>query len=64
MGAILGHISGGAKAETFQPMNINFGLFPPLEGTDPKGKRLRGRNRKQAMSARALKDFDAWLTEN
>ncbi len=44
-------------------MNVNFGLFPPVEGTDERGKRLRGRKRKQAMSARALRDFDAWLTE-
>jgi methylenetetrahydrofolate--tRNA-(uracil-5-)-methyltransferase len=63
MGAILGHITGGSIAETFQPMNVNFGLFPPIEGTDDRGKRLRGRARKQVMSARALVDFDAWLAE-
>ncbi len=63
MGAILNHITAGAEAETFQPMNVNFGLFPPVEGTDERGKRLRGRKRKQAMSARALRDFDAWLAE-
>jgi methylenetetrahydrofolate--tRNA-(uracil-5-)-methyltransferase len=63
MGAILGHITGGSIAETFQPMNVNFGLFPPLEGTDERGKRLRGRARKQAMSKRALNDFDAWLAQ-
>ncbi len=63
MGAILGHITGGAEAETFQPMNVNFGLFPPVEETNPKGKRLRGRARKQAMSARALKDFVVWVAE-
>jgi methylenetetrahydrofolate--tRNA-(uracil-5-)-methyltransferase len=55
MGALLSHITGGADATTFQPMNVNFGLFPPIEGT------LRGKERKQALSARALHDFDAWL---
>ncbi len=55
MGALLNHITGGADATTFQPMNVNFGLFPPIEGT------LRGKERKQALSARALHDFDAWL---
>jgi methylenetetrahydrofolate--tRNA-(uracil-5-)-methyltransferase len=55
MGALLGHITGGADATTFQPMNVNFGLFPPLPGT------LRGKERKQALSARALSDFDEWL---
>ncbi len=77
MGAILGHITGGAEADTFQPMNVNFGLFPPVVGTDEtrgedgrqpgqgqkKPRRLRGRKRKQAMSKRALKDFDAWLAQ-
>ena len=55
IGALLGHITGGADATTFQPMNVNFGLFPPIEGT------LRGKERKQALSERALNDFDAWL---
>jgi methylenetetrahydrofolate--tRNA-(uracil-5-)-methyltransferase len=55
MGALLNHITGGADAATFQPMNVNFGLFPPIEGT------LRGKERKQALAARALGDFDRWL---
>ncbi len=62
LGAILAHVTGGADAETFQPMNVNFGLFPPLD-TDhlPKKQRPRGADRKRALSARALADFDAWL---
>jgi len=60
LGALLGHITGGAESETFQPMNVNFGLFPPLD-MPAKGKgRLRGRARKQAYTARALADLDAW----
>ncbi|HYD04221.1 MAG TPA: methylenetetrahydrofolate--tRNA-(uracil(54)-C(5))-methyltransferase (FADH(2)-oxidizing) TrmFO, partial [Reyranella sp.] len=55
MGALLNHITGGADAATFQPMNVNFGLFPPIEGT------FRGKERKQALAARALADFDRWL---
>src|SRR5579864_9561652 len=51
MGAILGHITGGADATTFQPMNVNFGLFPPISGSS------KGKERKQAMAARALDDF-------
>ncbi len=62
MGALLGHITGGATAETFQPMNVNFGLFPPLHDDAGAGrKRLRGRDRKQALSARALADLAGWL---
>ena len=56
MGAILSHITGGGNADTFQPMNVNFGLFPPI--MDPagvKGKEL-GRERKKAMALRALDD--------
>ncbi len=55
MGALLGHITGGADATTFQPMNINFGLFPPIAGS------FKGKERKQAMAVRALRDFDEWL---
>ena len=65
LGALLGHITGGAVAETFQPMNVNFGLFPPLAepfaGSPPGAKPPRGRARKQALSARALADLAAWL---
>jgi methylenetetrahydrofolate--tRNA-(uracil-5-)-methyltransferase len=59
MGALLGHITWGANAETYQPMNINFGLFPP---PDEKigGRRNKG-NRKQAITSRALRDLDVWL---
>ena len=56
-GALLAHITGGADAKTFQPMNINFGLFPPLESTS----RVRGGDRKKAMAHRALVDLAAWL---
>lgn len=54
MGALLAHITGGADAETFQPMNVNFGLFPPL-ANPPKG-----RERKRAYCERALEAADAW----
>jgi methylenetetrahydrofolate--tRNA-(uracil-5-)-methyltransferase len=55
LGALLGHITGGAAAETFQPMNVNFGLFPDLD------TRIKGRDRKLAYSRRALADLDGWL---
>jgi methylenetetrahydrofolate--tRNA-(uracil-5-)-methyltransferase len=58
-GALLAHITGGATAETFQPMNVNFGLFPPI-GPGPDGKRLKKRERKPAISARALADLATW----
>lgn len=60
MGAILSHITGGADSETFQPMNINFGLFPGIEGKNEKGKPLRGREKKKAQSARALDEIKGW----
>ena len=62
MGAILNHVTVGADADTFQPMNTNFGLFPPLD-TDhlPKKQRPRGRDRKAKLSERALADMDAWI---
>ncbi len=66
MGALLDHITGGADAKTFQPMNINFGLFPPIDAPKPaEGKRLRGkekgRARKKAMAMRALGDIKRWV---
>ena len=61
-GALIGHITGGADASTFQPMNVNFGLFPPLDPV-PGQKRIKGRDRKAALSARALADLEIWETE-
>ena len=55
LGALLGHITGGADAETFQPMNVNFGLFPPFD------ERVRRTDRKKAYTSRAGKALDAWL---
>ena len=55
LGALLTHITSGANAETFQPMNVNFGLFPPIETA------ARGRERKRALAVRALADLEAWL---
>lgn len=61
LGALLAHVTGGAHAETFQPMNVNFGLFPPIELTDARGRPLRGDVRKRAFTIRALADLEAWL---
>ncbi len=73
IGALVNHITGGhietidAGPRSFQPMNVNFGLFPPLDFS-PKaegGRRLRGPEKavakKKAMSARAMADLEAWL---
>ena len=57
LGALLHHITAGADEKTFQPMNVNFGLFPDL----PPQPRVRGKDRKKAMSARALAYLDQWL---
>ncbi len=73
-GALVEHITGGhisekkkGKAGSFQPMNVNFGLFPPIDNMprEVDGKRLRGKDkgrlRKQLMARRALLDLGAWL---
>ena len=54
------HITGGAMtADSFQPMNVNFGLFPELP-TDECGRRPRGRDRKAAYAKRALASLHQW----
>ena len=58
MGALIHHITGGAEARTFQPMNVNFGLFPPVEA---KGGRRGRAARYPAYTERAKQDFSAWL---
>lgn len=72
-GALLNHVTGGHILDeanpgpsSFQPMNVNFGLFPPIDvPKEPGAKRLRGeeksREKKRWMSRRALADFTAWL---
>jgi methylenetetrahydrofolate--tRNA-(uracil-5-)-methyltransferase len=77
LGSLLGHITGGhietiePGTRSFQPMNINFGLFPPLATLPtkkPDGTRLRGNEKtvakKQALSARALADLDRWIADH
>jgi len=73
MGALLGHITGGhilrdePGPRSFQPMNVNFGLFPPVETpkTDAEGKRLKGKDKtrakKRAMTDRAKTAFAEWI---
>jgi methylenetetrahydrofolate--tRNA-(uracil-5-)-methyltransferase len=56
LGALVGHITGGADADTYQPMNVNFGLMPPLEG--PKAKKA---DRKKLYTVRARAAFQSWL---
>ena len=58
MGALVTHITGGAEAKSFQPMNVNFGLFPPLEGV--RGGRRGRKERYKAYTDRAKADFSAW----
>jgi methylenetetrahydrofolate--tRNA-(uracil-5-)-methyltransferase len=56
-GALLAHITGGADAKTFQPMNVNFGLFPDFA----PGTKVRGKDRKRTMAHRAIADLQGWL---
>ena len=58
MGALVTHITGGAEAKTFQPMNVNFGLFPPI---DAKGGRKGRKDRYKAYTDRAKDAFTGWL---
>ncbi|WP_340313975.1 methylenetetrahydrofolate--tRNA-(uracil(54)-C(5))-methyltransferase (FADH(2)-oxidizing) TrmFO [Rhizorhabdus argentea] len=62
LGALLGHITGGADADSYQPMNVNFGLFPPVEGA--RGGRKRKADRKAMYAERAEEDLRAWMAAN
>jgi methylenetetrahydrofolate--tRNA-(uracil-5-)-methyltransferase len=73
LGALVAHVTGGHIAGgkgSFQPMNVNFGLFPEIDAPthDEHGKKLkgvdRGKAKKRAMAERALRDLDAWLDES
>ncbi|MGR3594151.1 MAG: methylenetetrahydrofolate--tRNA-(uracil(54)-C(5))-methyltransferase (FADH(2)-oxidizing) TrmFO [Limimaricola soesokkakensis] len=59
MGALVTHITGGAEAKTFQPMNVNFGLFPPLDGV--RGGRRGRKDRYKGYTDRAKEDWQGWL---
>ena len=73
LGALINHITGGhiaiidAGPPSFQPMNVNFGLFPPIAG-ETRGEKVRGAEkglaRKAAISLRAARDLDAWLNQD
>ncbi|WP_208432824.1 methylenetetrahydrofolate--tRNA-(uracil(54)-C(5))-methyltransferase (FADH(2)-oxidizing) TrmFO [Bartonella taylorii] len=73
LGALLNHITGGhivieeTERKSFQPMNINFGLFPPIASLKHSGKRLPSKEKKiakkQAITARALDDCIRWLKD-
>ncbi|MFQ6775639.1 methylenetetrahydrofolate--tRNA-(uracil(54)-C(5))-methyltransferase (FADH(2)-oxidizing) TrmFO [Cereibacter sphaeroides] len=58
MGALVTHITGGAEAKSFQPMNVNFGLFPPI---DARGGRRGRKDRYKAYTDRAKAAFTEWL---
>ena len=60
-GALITHITGGAEAKTFQPMNVNFGLFPPVDGL--KGGRKGRKDRYKAYTDRAKAAWHIWLGE-
>jgi methylenetetrahydrofolate--tRNA-(uracil-5-)-methyltransferase len=67
IGALVEHITGGhLTGSKFQPMNINYGLLPPLDApkVDEAGVKIplkeRGRAKKRLMSIRALRDLEAW----
>jgi methylenetetrahydrofolate--tRNA-(uracil-5-)-methyltransferase len=55
LGALLGHITGGADSASYQPMNVNFGLFPPVEG------KARKADRKRAYTKRAEEALERWI---
>jgi methylenetetrahydrofolate--tRNA-(uracil-5-)-methyltransferase len=65
MGALLAHITGvhacARDPGAFQPMNVNFGLFPPLPEPEGQRRKERGGARKRSLATRALAELEPWL---
>ncbi len=61
LGALLAHITGDAEAESYQPMNVNFGMFPPVGPLNEAGRKLKKPDRKLAYTGRAKADLVSWL---
>ena len=61
LGALLSHITGDAEAESYQPMNVNFGLFPPVGPFNEAGRKMKKPDRKLAYTGRAKADLSGWL---
>ena len=61
LGAMLRHITTEADTTDFQPMNINFGLFPPINDRNEKGKKIKGPDRKRLYTGRAEQALTEWL---
>ena len=57
LGALLNHVTKGGDSDSFQPMNVNFGLLPQLENA----RKIKGKNRKIAYAERGLKDIEAFI---
>jgi methylenetetrahydrofolate--tRNA-(uracil-5-)-methyltransferase len=61
LGALLSHITGDADADSYQPMNVNFGLFPPVGPFNEAGKKMKKPDRKLAYTGRAKLDLMGWI---
>lgn len=57
IGALMEHVTSGADAKSFQPMNVNFGLLPPFP------ERVKKKERKEAYCTRAMQAFEPWLEQ-
>jgi methylenetetrahydrofolate--tRNA-(uracil-5-)-methyltransferase len=61
LGCQLAHILDDTDIKNYQPMNINFGIFPPVHAFDERGKKIKGTDRKRLYTVRAEKAMDEWI---